>query len=188
MFQAAPAPTSARPWSVTLAGYLLFAVALTEVAEAILGLSAYGRETEAYVAAVRKAAAEQNKVIGDPTSVVHSLITAQIVIALLISALFVVMGVYVLRGRRGMRITAWVVTGPGVLCSGIGLAGGGLTGSAAGAGGSTTIDLPGWLVTTQHALSVIDLLAFVAIIVLLALPVSNPYFRKAFQLDPPFPG
>jgi hypothetical protein len=188
MLQAAPASSSARPWSVTLAGYLLFAVALTELTQAILGLSAYDREAEAYIVAVRKAADQEHKVIGDPTSVVHSLITAQIVVALVVSALFLVMGIFVLRGRRGMRITAWAVTGLGVLCSGVGLAGGGLTGSAAGADGTTTVDLPGWLVTAQHALSVVDVLAFVAIIVLLALPVSHPYFRKAFQPDPPLPG
>jgi len=177
----------ARPGSVSAAGYLLFLVALTEVVSAIIGLSVFGKESDALVAAVKKSAADQNKTISDPTSLVHTLIYAQVVIAIIIAVLFVLMGVFVLRGRQGMRITAWVITGLGVLCSGIGLAGEGLAGSAAGADSSTTVDLPSWLTTTQRSLSVIDLLAFLAIIVLLALPASNPYFKKPMMAEPPLP-
>src|SRR5437763_1465082 len=97
-------PSKIRPGSVTMAGYLLYLVALSELVQAVMGIAAYGQETDAYVAAVNQAAADQHKVIKDPTPLVHTLVTAQVVVAVVIAALFVVMGVYVLRGRQGMRI------------------------------------------------------------------------------------
>jgi hypothetical protein len=182
------APAPERPNTVTVAGYLLFLVAVMNAVSAIVTLSTFGTQARASIAAVREAQAKANPPsTTDPTSFVHAALGASIGIAFLVAVLFAVIGMFVLRGSQGWRITAWVLTGLGVLCSGLGV-GGGLLGAASSSKASaTTIDLPSWITTVSRGISIIDLIAFIAIIVLLALPRSNPYFKRAQLVEPPLP-
>lgn len=111
----------------------------------------------------------------------------------LFAAGFAVLGAFVGRGKQGARITTWVLAGIMTICTGCGLFSNGTSSFTSGfAGGMSdsnsqvTIDpadieaaLPAWAAPASTALSVLSFLCLVAIIVLLAVPASNDYFRPA---------
>jgi len=90
--------------------------------------------------------------------------------SVLLSVIFLVLAAFVLRGSNPTRISAWVLSGLGLLCFGVG----GLysTPSAAKQSG------PRWYLEYSAAVSVLTLAIYAAIIVLLALRPSNEYFAK----------
>jgi hypothetical protein len=178
-----------RPGTVTVAGYLLYLVAAMNLVSAIIAISTFDTQAKASIDAIRQTQATQNPPsTTDPTSFVHTALGVSTAIAFVVAIVFAIIGMFVLRGRQGWRIAAWVLTGLGVLCSGLGV-GGGLLASASDAkgAGTTTVDLPSWITNVSRGIALIDLLAFIAIIVLLSLPKSNAYFKPAPLAEPPLP-
>jgi len=116
---------------------------------------------------------------------------------LLFAIFYVILGLLNSKGKRAARVLSWILSGIALLCCGIG----GLIGQV----GSATYSMngteyqdemtqaiedatPGWVA----ALDWITLLAFIVgsllIIILLAVPASNEFFRKEEPPVGPYPG
>jgi hypothetical protein len=176
-------PTGARPTRpgvVTAAGYLLYVVAVLYAATAIISLATIGKVMNAV---------EADSVSDDGPdlkTVVQVTVVIEAIFYLLIVALFVVLGAFVLRGRNGMRITTWVIAGLGVLCTFCGAVGGGLSSTLASQENSLDSTqseqiqnaLPDWARYSTIALDVIILILLGVVIVFLALRPANAFFRR----------
>lgn len=172
-----------RPSAVASAGYLLYAVAAMAVIAAIL--------TFAQVGTIGNAARDSAKAGEDPDTAATGAqfgIVGIAVIAVLAGAVFAVCAYYVMNGRNGMRVTTWVLGGLFALCLGCSAIGNG-AGAAIGTTASTTEgtssstqsianSFPAWYQVSTATLEGLSVLALLVVIVLLALPVSNAYFRK----------
>jgi hypothetical protein len=106
----------------------------------------------------------------DPSTAVNVQLGTSGGCGVLVSILFVVLGVLVLRGNNAARITVWVFSGLSLLCLGVGAASSVLS--------PTMQFAPGWYRTYSLVSLVLSLVVNVAIIVLLARRPSNDYFRK----------
>ncbi|WP_250000671.1 hypothetical protein [Actinoplanes sp. M2I2] len=187
-----------RPTIVTIAVYLLYAVAAIQVINGLLTFSISGRLTEAARDAYAGTATEGAE------SFVSVVFIGGAVVNLLIGVGFAVLGFFDSRGKNPARIVTWVIGGISLCCFGVSLGSTALVGSV-GAGDTTAggpsqaevqrqIDaaLPSWYTPTTTTLSVLALLAILGTVILLALPASNEFFRKpsAAAWDPsmPYPG
>ncbi len=176
---AVPTGRPPRPAVVTAAGYMLYVVAALFAVNAIISLSTIGRVIDA-AESVSSTANEP-----DLKSVVTGVIIGSAAINLVIVALFVVLGVFVLRGRNGMRITTWVIGGLGVLCTLCGSASGGLSSSITSSNDNLDTAesdklrdaVPGWAHVSSILLNVIILILLILVIIFLALRSSNAFFR-----------
>ncbi len=187
----------ARPSTVNLAVYLLYAAAAIELISVILGLAYSSKLAEgakkALAGTSQEGTADNQTLTG----------TVSIVFGVLLIVLFVVLAILVGKGKQIGRILTWVVGGLATCCT-------------AGVFGLTFVskagweqlrkddpklptwdqynemlysELPGWYQPVSTILGVLLLLAILAAIVLLALPASHPYFRKIEpQWEPPVPG
>jgi hypothetical protein len=187
---------------VTVATYLLYAVAVIEVINAILTFATTGRMADAVRDAYAGTEAEGAEAI------VNGAFVFGAVINLLIGLGFAALGYFNSRGKNPSRIVTWVIGGIAICCFGINLSGNALLGAMESAGTSDSstwqdddiqarLDsaLPSWFEPTTTALAAISLLAILAVVILLALPASNDFFRKqkASGWDPstgypPYPG
>src|SRR5690349_14775217 len=106
-----------RPGVVTVASWLLYLVAATEVGVAIITLSQLSATKRAYQAAFAdsqvKGAADMLVAINGATAVGFGLVLA---------IGYVVLGILDGRGKNPARIVTWVLAGLTICCSGVGLA------------------------------------------------------------------
>lgn len=93
-----------------------------------------------------------------------------IVLGLAFAAAFVALAFGVLRGANVARIITWVVAGLAMCCFGFG--------SIYQVVGGTGDFLPSGYRTVTTIISVLQLIGYIGIVVLLALPASNAFFRK----------
>lgn len=125
--------------------------------------------------------------LGFGTAISYAVAFVSLLFALAVSLL----GVFNAKGKNGARVTTWVLAGLGLLCSVCGSIGGafnsvtgGTTGTTGGSDALTEAteramaELPGWYYPATLAFAIINLLLYLAIIILLAVPASNDYFRK----------
>ncbi|MEV6599120.1 hypothetical protein AB0M36_20020 [Actinoplanes sp. NPDC051346] len=193
MYPGAPAPI-ARPTVVTVSSYLLYFSAAVAILGSVVGLATISTVSQVYKELYSGSAEE-----GMEGIVVGAMIGA-VVINILIAAGLVILGVFNNRGRRGSRITTWVIGGIFLCCSGFGLLGnavsGGMNLDGAGTSGPSQreIDqkieqaLPGWYGPVSTTLSVVLVLALLAALILLMLPPAHAYFRKPLATwDPSMP-
>ncbi|HKS98781.1 MAG TPA: hypothetical protein VJT31_04550 [Rugosimonospora sp.] len=176
------APAARRPAAVTAAGFLLFGTAVLAVVIALLPLPYAGAASTAAKSAYAKI---EN---GDGiATAVSATIYVTVLIFILAGITLAIFGVFNLRGSNGVRIATWVVGGVGVLCCGSSVLIGRL---ASGLGqNANTPDMqaaqkqvqaayPSWYAGVQAGLTIVALLALIAVIILLALPAANGYFRR----------
>jgi len=110
---------------------------------------------------------------------------------------YVILGIFNNKGARPARILSWILSGIALACCGIGGLIGQIGQTAYTVNGTEYQDemtkavedaTPGWV----NALDWITLLAFIVgsliIIILLAVPASNAYFRKEEPPAGPYPG
>ncbi|BCJ65352.1 DUF2076 domain-containing protein [Polymorphospora rubra] len=184
-----------RPSTVTISGYLLYAVAAILAITGLLSLVTIGPISDVYSESYAGTELE-----GTESFVVVGVI-ATLVVNILLAIGLAVLAVLNLKGKNVARIITWVVGGLGVCCLGFGLIGSSATSSF---GAPTTGDLPdpaeiqertmealpGWYNPVSLTLTVIALLALLAALILLALPASNEYFRRPSHGggEPPLPG
>jgi hypothetical protein len=195
---AAPAP-KARPTVVTVATYLLFLVAFLELVDAIIGFSVYPKISDAIKDVYAGTDVESAEGVISATTIIGA------VINLLFAAGLAVLGILDGRGRNVARIITWVVGGLSLCCLGAGLGSSALVSSVnndSSTGGPSSSEvqdrisaaLPSWYEGTTVTVAVVSLLAMLAVIILLALPASNEFFRKqpaGFDPSmgyPPYPG
>lgn len=191
-----------RPSVVTAASYLLYLVAALEVISAIIAFSIIGKVSDALRDVYAGTALSDSS-----ETVIKASYTIGAVFALLLAAGFAVLGYFDGRGKNGARITTWVIGGISLCCFGVGLGGNAVSGSLGGGsstnGGPTSTEvqrriedaLPSWYTPVSVTLSVLSLLAILAVIILLALPKANAFFRKQPEATwdpqagyPPYPG
>ena len=195
-----PAPAArSRPTVVTVAVYLLYAVAAIQVINAVLTFSIAGRITEAV----------RNAYAGTEADGFESIVTVAFgggaIINLLLGAGFAVLGWLDGRGKNPARIVTWVIGGIALCCFGVGLGGTAFvssfdtadttTGAPSDAELQRQLDAaqPSWFEPTTTTLSVLSLLAILGTVILLALPAANDFFRKPVAggwdpTAPPYPG
>lgn len=179
-----------RPGAVTAASALLYLAALSQLASIGLSVMTLGP--------VRQILDEEFADTPDADAV-GTAMTVGIIVAIAVSVLFVVgtavLGLLVGKGKNPARIVTWVLAGIGVLCYGCNLAGtavsGALTGSINGDPESADIQrriedaIPAWQNAASTGLSILMLVALLAVIILLALPASNDFFRKEQEVWTP---
>ncbi|WP_051704242.1 hypothetical protein [Glycomyces sp. NRRL B-16210] len=197
--QPQPSEPKVRPGSVT-------AVVVTQLLTAVL-LIVTGIAMFAVQSAVKDVAVDE--ILSDP-ELQNSGITANTIETFITATFALIAGVYLVfavfyivlallnnRGARPARILSWILSGIALACCGIG----GLIGQA-GSTMTATIDdtqyqdemtkaiedaTPSWV----SALDWITIIAFIAgslvIIILLAVPASNEFFRKGEPAGP-YPG
>jgi len=181
MYPSTPAP-SARPTTVSVSAYLLYATAALSLIGSLISLTTIGTTSEVYKQAYAGTVAEGTD------SIILIATVGGLVINILFAAGLAVLAIFNNRGRQGSRVTTWVLGGIVLCCSGVGLAGTAAT-SAFETSGSTagpsareiqeqlTEALPRWYGVVTTTLSVLMLMALLASLILLALPASNNYFR-----------
>jgi hypothetical protein len=120
--------------------------------------------------------------------------TITVGIELLIIAGFAVLAIFVNRGAQPARIVTWVLSGLAVLCLGCGslvnaivpsLLSADTSGQGAAAAELLEIirnNTPDWIYYLSSALNILVVLMLLAVIILLALPAANDYFRKEVEL------
>lgn len=187
-----------RPGTVTLAVWLQFLTAALLVLTAI--------SMFAVSSAVEDAAADE--ILNDPAFEGSGLTRDDIstmvtVLFALVAAIYIIFAVFYLvlgllnnKGKRPARILSWILSGIGLLCCGLG----GIVnqiGSTTMSMGSTDYDddttqalqdaTPGWVTALEWATILMLLLGSLVIIIALAMPPSNDFFRKE-KPQPPYPG
>lgn len=182
---ASPGPKR-RPAVVTAAGYLLFLAAVVLIINALLPLTSLNKVVDA----TREAYANSTNPTPDTVaSFTRAGVIVGVVIAVLFGVLFFVLGSLNLGGKQPARILTWVFGGLSVLCTGCGLGTSGLSSRLTSGTNSSGVDVkaatdhinaarPSWLLPVSTTLSVIALLALIAVIILLAMPQASAFFRK----------
>ncbi|MDT5036866.1 MAG: hypothetical protein QOE03_2051 [Micromonosporaceae bacterium] len=160
-----PLPSSqqrTRPSTVTTAAALIFVSVALGIIQLIVMLASRS--------VIEDIVRHQPSSGMDPSTAVNIQLGIGGGCGLVVSILFAVLGVLVLRGNNAARITVWVLSGLSLLCLGIGAASNALNPSMQFA--------PGWYRAYSIVSLVLSLVLNVAIIVLLARRPSNDYFRK----------
>jgi hypothetical protein len=181
------------PGSVRAAGTLLYAAAGLLLVQVIINASIINRQLKATKEAFTGLDNGQTVITITRVTTVASLI-----VQVLIAAVFIIFAIYNLRGRQGIRIATWVVGGLAVLCFGCGALGGsvGTRFSNAGTNQDPQIkaatqhvadSIPDWASTLGVVISVLLFLCLAGVIILLAVPASNAYFRKPEPPAMPYP-
>lgn len=183
-----------RPAVVVLAAAVLAVMAVAAVAYAVAGLLALGGA----VAEFRSAAAGTSAGPGEIDDVVTLLRVSTVltaVVSLLVGLLLAGLALGLLAGRPGARVGTWVVSGLGLLggCCALAV----LVGQRAaplrlGADERATAELlallgdaqPAWWLPLNAGLSVGQVLGYLVVAALLALPAANAWFRRPAPVGP----
>jgi hypothetical protein len=191
-------PQQRRPAAVTVASYLLVLVAVLIVVSALITVATLG----SYSDAIRNAVAAQGvadaaRIADQITGFFRVAAVIGLVVNLLLAGGFVALALLDLRGKNPARIVTWVLAGLGVLCLGCSTASsasgaftGGFTSNSANGVNASEVQrqiresIPSWLTPLETTLAVVNLLALIVVIILLALPASNAFFRPAEPVGP----
>jgi hypothetical protein len=188
--------SSPRPATVSVSALLLYVISAVLLISAAISVYTFASMPEGLIEDIyRDAGMDANLAETSATAaMIGSYIGAALYVVL--AVFFVVLGLFVNKGKQWARITTWVLAGIGLCCIGIGLAFQGV-GSSFGSSGTGGIDqaevtermaevMPAWSTAVNTVLSVVLLLSMLAVIIMLALPPSNAYFRKpAPEWTPP---
>ncbi|MEU7865724.1 hypothetical protein [Dactylosporangium sp. NPDC049140] len=195
---AVPNAPRARPSTVSLASTLLFAAAGLEVINVVLSLLYAGKIAEG-----TKKVYEDAGLTAGSTATTSIGSTVGVILGFIIIVILVLLGYFVSRGNQVARVLTWVVGGIALCCSALGLGATLFAQTFWDQARKTSPELPswdryqeivysqvpGWYQPLTTVLSILIVLAIAIPIVLLALPASHPYFRKAEQQwEPPVPG
>ncbi|WP_025618264.1 hypothetical protein [Salinispora cortesiana] len=177
-----------RPAAVTAAVVLLALMALAAVAYAVAGLFILFSTVNAFRLAVAGSAASSDEI--DAVVVLVAVWTvAGAVVSLLAGVLLAALAGLVRTGRNGARVATWVVAGLGVVggCCGLTVLGGMRAfPMQPGDEDRSTIELlarlseayPDWWISLGAGLSVGQVLGYLVVATLLALPPAAIWFRR----------
>lgn len=196
-----PPPAAAprqRPAVVTLAAAVMMAVAGLGVIGAVTVLATVGQIVERFRAGAVRTNASRTDIDNLAAGVQAITIGTAIVMVIGSVALFA-LSLGVLRGSNVARILTWVVSGLGLLCGCCGIIGTiGQTNvaslDAAGTANQTADQLgralqeayPTWWLVFNGAMSALQMVGYIVVAVLLALPAANEFFRgRQQQGEPP---
>jgi len=184
-----------RPAVVSIAGYLLFVLAGLQLLSLIVSLQTFGAMRDVLPDIYRDTPME-----GKEDTIITLGIVFGVGVVVLFVAGFIVLGLLDLRGKQPARIVTWVFLGLLLCCNVIGLAGSGVSslGQNSGTSGIDAEEMqrrlndatPSWVHPASLALTALQALIAICVIVLLLLPAAHPFFRKqpvADQWTPPYP-
>ncbi|HLU32502.1 MAG TPA: hypothetical protein VKZ74_00560 [Natronosporangium sp.] len=191
----APGSPPSRPMVVTASSWLLWLTAVLFILPALVSLAYIGTYSDVYQQAYAGTDAEGTEAVS------VGIAAASSVFFILFGVGFALLGYFNSRGRNGSRITTWVLGGLALCCSGVGLVLSGLASGmegmqAEGAPDPAEVErmlsdaLPGWFGPLNLVASIVGTLALLAVLVLLALPPANEFFRKRPEdedFEPPPP-
>ena len=173
-----PPPAKPRPGVVNVASILLYLTAALLVCQVVLSflsisdVSKAVSDFEATHPELQGAGNQIGTIIGS-------------VVQLLLAAGFATLGILVGKGKQPARIVTWVLSGLGVLCVGCGtLFAAALPSMMSGnqdlAELTTAINdaIPAWQRVASTVSGIATLLILITVIILLALPAANDFFRK----------
>lgn len=185
-----PGPQPARPVCVTLAALIMFAIAALALISAVTSLAALSSLVDGF----RERAAATDAAPTDIDNIATAIRVLSIVIAILmltVAVLLIVLALGNLRASNASRIFTWLVCVLGFLCGCCGIFGAfGQTrattlgtpdtdaATAEQLGRALSDSYPGWWLAVNGALSGLQMLGYIAVAVLLALPAANEYFRR----------
>lgn len=171
------------PGTVNTAAYIQFAIFALALLGLIFGLMYSQDAIDAAVASLKDQGAKQDLIDAYEQSGSFSSIGQ--IVGLVLAAVYAVLGVFNRRGVNGARITTWVLSGVFLLC-------GAATFALSGVGGGTTdgVDMdkvttamsdavPAWYNAFGMVSGIAQIIGYLVVIVLLALPASGEFFRKA---------
>jgi len=181
---------------VTFAGYAIFAIAVLQIVGMVLSFVNIGTTTDAM------------RSVGGTGSDIDAVVSATkvfgyvgIVVSVLFAVGWVLLGLFDLRGKQVARIITWVVAGLSLCCASAGLvslAASGLTSSSSTINGMSASEFqrrvqdaqPAYITPATMTLLIVQALLVLGVIILLALPQSNEFFRKRpeSEWEPPLPG
>lgn len=194
-----PQEPKQRPMTVTIAVWIMYLTAIVLAATAIAQFVVRGMVEDAVEDQLRSDPAFSGTGItaDDISTIVTFVFVVVAVIYLLFAAFYVVLGVLDNAGKRPARILTWILAGIALACCGFGgLADQGIdmtyTVNDQEYDDELTQALADATPTWVNALEWASLLLFIggslAIIILLALPASNEFFRKEVQPQSFYPG
>ena len=173
-----------RPATVTIAAYLQFALlALSLISMVIILVTAPAMIDAVEAAASENLSQNEASTISTAMSVgVYGGAAIGVVPALLLA----IFGAIHMRGKNWARIVTWVLAGLGVCCGVIAIPFSGASTSVEGMNSAANKAIedavlesqPAWTTPVNMILMVLSLVLYIAVIVLLAMPASNQFFRK----------
>ncbi|MGH8879977.1 MAG: hypothetical protein ACRD0P_21940 [Stackebrandtia sp.] len=170
----------ARPGSVTAAVYIQYVLIALGLLSAVFAATLGDKINDAAKAELEKL--DASKLQMDAMANVGGSGALGLVIGAVSTAVFLTLTVMVAKGQQWARVTTWVLSGLSLGLSLLGVLG------MLALGADETISkatqaghdaVGGWYGPWQTAYMIIGVLGGLAVIVLLALPNSHPYFRKA---------
>ncbi|MBB5870897.1 hypothetical protein F4553_004276 [Allocatelliglobosispora scoriae] len=184
----APTDQPSRPSTVTVASLSLWAMALLSLASVVLGVISFASIDAQKIADAYVAGGMERDVAETTAPLVLAVMYGTAGISAVIGVIYLVLAIFVGKGKNWARITAWVFGGLAICCNAL-AAGSAATGSSLTSTNSGGVDaevvqeklseyIPTWVDPTSIGLAVVALLLALAVVVLLALPASNAYFRR----------
>jgi hypothetical protein len=176
-----------RPATVTVSSLLLYFMAVMMLISVAISIFTISSVSQAELIDALKTDPAMTDALAETTaSITVAAIWVNAVLFLVVALVIVLSGIFVARGKQWARVTSWVFAGLAVLCCGLGGLAGVAAGGLAGGGNASqdaieevmTGDMPGWVASLNTVFAVLWLLIGIAVIVLLALPPSNAFFRK----------
>ncbi|MEV6965515.1 hypothetical protein AB0M47_10390 [Hamadaea sp. NPDC051192] len=191
-------PARKAPAVVVTAAVILVVLGVIGLLNAIVSLASLGSTVDRFrVLALRVGVSPQK--IDDQVTQLRLQTILSAVIGLLIAIVLLVLAYFLVKGSNAARITTWVLCGIGALCACCG-----------GAGliflknldritvegdqqAQEQVDLaramadavPGWQVGLGGTAAILQLLGYLAVAILLAMPVANAFFRKVTPMWQP---
>lgn len=186
-----------RAGTVTAATAMMYVLALLRLIVAGLAIYTATFYTKSNIITVYQGGGADPAVAHAAASFFEKTYYASVVFTVVLAAVYFILAIFVGRGRREARIASWVIVGLFDICFGasavaINARG---TGVLNGLGTNSGIDqkvmqqkllelIPDWVVPAQLALGILGLAAASAVVILLALPSSNTYFRRVPEWVP----
>lgn len=185
-----PGGRPARPGTVSFATLLLWLLALISLVSAGLAIyqSTFMTKDKLLTIYQEGGYAKDQAEIAAGAGPIALYVTAGL--AVIVGIVYVLLAVFVGKGKQWARVTTWVIAGLfGACCNLVGVASTAAGSSMSGFGQPQGIDskkiaddiaalFPSWVTPVAMALSVLTLIAALGAIILLALPPSHPFFRK----------
>lgn len=179
-----------RPGPVTAAALLMFLVAVLAVINAAAALATMEQVVDRFRDNARMTDAAPTDIDG-LTAFIRASAIASAVLLVLSALLLIGLAVGILRGSNVARVLTWILSVLGVLCGCCGVLGAlGQTTMTSFRGGDTDAQTaeelgralsdayPDWWLPVIGGLSGLQMLGYIAIAVLLALPAANAFFRR----------
>lgn len=179
----------ARPGTVSLASTLLYLMAFLSLISAVLAIYQTTFMTQDKLEKVFKDGGYPTDQAEAAAAFTPIGLYAAAAFGILFAVLYVVLAIFVGKGKPWARITTWVLGGLAICCGAFGLLGTAAGSAFSGMGAPSGVDsnkvaedtaalLPGWITPASTILGIVSLLAAILVVILLALPPSGPFFRK----------